>query len=78
MDAAMAYEFYNKHMWPGRYAACPTVSETLEIIRNNKKSDNSFRINGCGTQEIETERLLLRLFMKSDDCIQIRLFLHRR
>ena len=66
MDARTTYEFYNKNMWPGRYATCPTVSETLEMIHNYKKSENPFRITGCGTKEIETERLLLRPFLLSD------------
>lgn len=46
MDAKTTYEYFNKNMWPGRYATCPTVSETLEMIRNHKKNDNSYRING--------------------------------
>ncbi len=66
MDAETSYEFFNKNMWPGRYATCPTVSETLEIIRNYKKIDDPIRINRCGTKEIETERLILRPFVQSD------------
>ncbi len=66
MDAGTTYEFYNKNMWPGRYATCPTVSETLDMIRDHKKSDDPFGINGCGTQEIETERLILRPFVQDD------------
>ncbi len=66
MDAQTAYEFYNLNMWPERYATCPTVSETLEMIRNYKKSEDPLRIVRCGTQEIETDRLLLRPFLLSD------------
>ena len=66
MDAGTTYEFYNTSMWPGRYAVCPTIAETLEMIQNYKKSESSFRINGCGTEEIETERLILRPFMQGD------------
>ncbi|MCR5701339.1 MAG: GNAT family N-acetyltransferase [Lachnospiraceae bacterium] len=36
------------------------------MIHNYKKSENPYRIVGCGTQEIETERLLLRPFLLSD------------
>ncbi|MCR5148854.1 MAG: GNAT family N-acetyltransferase [Eubacterium sp.] len=36
------------------------------MIYNYKNNDNSFRIARCGTQEIETERLLLRPFLPSD------------
>ena len=66
MDAGTTYEFYNKNMWPGRYATCTTVSDTLEMIHNYKKSDNPVRINRCGTQKIETERLVLRPFRLGD------------
>ncbi len=66
MDAGTSYEYFNMSMWPGRYATCPTVSETLELIKDYKKSDGPFRINGCGAREIETERLLLRPFQLSD------------
>ena len=67
MDGGKTYEFFNKSMWPGRYATCTTVSETLEMIQNYKKSDDDpFRIIGCGTQEIETERLILRPFLIGD------------
>ena len=34
MDAETTYEFFNKNMWPGRYATCPTVSDTLKMIQN--------------------------------------------
>ena len=34
MDARTTYEFFNKNMWPGRYATCPTVSDTLKMIQN--------------------------------------------
>ncbi len=53
MDAKTAYEFYNKNMWPGRYATCLSIEETLEMIRNHKNSVKPARINACGTQEIE-------------------------
>ena len=66
MDAGTTYEFYNKNMWPGRYAICPAVSDTLEMIQNYRKSDDPAGIAGCGTQEIETERLFLRQFQLSD------------
>ena len=36
MDAKTTYEFYNKNMWPGRYATCLSVEETLVMIRNHK------------------------------------------
>lgn len=66
MDAGTTYDFYNKHMWPGRYATCLSVSDTLNLIQNHEKSENPARIVGCGTQEIETERLILRKFLPSD------------
>ena len=53
MDAKTAYEFYNKNMWPGRYATCLSIEETLEMIRNHKNSVKPARINACGTQVIE-------------------------
>lgn len=34
MDAKTTYEFYNKNMWPGRYAECVSVEETLELIKS--------------------------------------------
>ena len=39
MDAKTTYEFYNKNMWPGRYAQCLTVKETLKIIGEYKMSE---------------------------------------
>ncbi|MBR6316228.1 MAG: GNAT family N-acetyltransferase [Lachnospiraceae bacterium] len=36
------------------------------MIQSYKKSESSVRINGCNTQEIETERLVLRPFRLSD------------
>ena len=66
MDAKTTYEFYNKNMWPGRYAKCLSVEETLDLIRNYKKSEEPGRINACGTQPVETERLLLRPFSYED------------
>ena len=66
MDAKTTYEFYNKNMWPGRYAECLTVDETLKLIREYKKGENSVRIAACGTQKIETERLILRPFCLED------------
>ncbi len=66
MDAKTSYDYYNKNIWPDRYAKCLSVSETIEGIQNHKKSENPVRIIGCGTQEIETKRLLLRAFSLSD------------
>lgn len=66
MDAKTTYEFYNKNMWPGRYAQCLTVKETLKKIGEYKMSEASARINECGAQEIKTERLLLRPFHIED------------
>ncbi len=39
MDAEATYGFFNRNMWPGRYATCPTVSDTLEMIRNCNKRE---------------------------------------
>jgi len=66
MDAGTTYDFFNKNIWPGRYAACPSVADTLELIHTYRRSENSVRIAGCGTQKIETERLILRPFQQDD------------
>lgn len=66
MDAKTTYEFYNKNMWPGRYAKCLTVEETLQLIRDYKGRENPARIRACGTQVVETDRLLLRPFCTDD------------
>lgn len=44
MDAKTSYEYYNKNMWPGRYAKCLTVEETLKLIREYKKNENLAKI----------------------------------
>ena len=66
IDAKTTYEFYNKNMWPGRYAKCVSMDETLRMIREYKKRENAARINACGTKEIQTERLILRAFHPDD------------
>lgn len=66
MDAETTYEFYNKNMWPGRYAKCLSVEETLKLMQSYRKSDEPARIKACGTQKIETDRLLLRPFRPED------------
>ena len=66
MDAKTTYEFYNKSMWPGRYAECTSVEETIRLIRDHKESAGHAKINACGTQDIDTERLNLRRFCYED------------
>lgn len=66
MDAGTVYDYFNKSMWPGRYATCPSVSETIGMIQTYKKSESLFRINDCGSLKIETPRLLLRPFHPED------------
>jgi RimJ/RimL family protein N-acetyltransferase/nicotinamidase-related amidase len=66
MDAKSTYDFYNRNMWPGRYARCLSLEETLKLIKEYKKSENPVRIAGCGTKEIETQRLILRPFSMED------------
>ena len=66
-DAKTMYEFYNEYMWPKRYAECISMDETVKLIRNFKKDEApSETINLCGTQDIETDRLLIRSFMYED------------
>ena len=36
MDAKTTYEFFNKNMWPGRYAKCVSVDETLKMIHGGR------------------------------------------
>lgn len=61
------YKFYNTFMWPGRYADCVTMDETLELIRGYRETqkDND-PINLCGTGDIDTGRLLIRAFRPQD------------
>lgn len=66
MDAKTTYDFYNRNMWPGRYATCVSIEETLKLIREYKKSEINSKISACGTQEIETKRLILRPFCPED------------
>lgn len=66
MDAQTTYEFYNKHMWPRRYATPLSVEEALKRIREYQKPESRARIAACGTQQIETDRLLLRAFRAED------------
>ena len=33
MDAQTTYRFFNDSMWPGRYAECPSLDETVSLIR---------------------------------------------
>ena len=66
MDAKTTYDFYNRNMWPGRYATCVSIEETLKLIREYKKSEINSKISPCGTQEIETKRLILRPFCQED------------
>ncbi|MBU3876391.1 hypothetical protein HGO97_011270 [Faecalicatena sp. AGMB00832] len=30
----VAYDYYNRFMWPERYAKCITMEDALEILRN--------------------------------------------
>ena len=32
MDAETTYEFFNKNMWPGRYAKCISMDEAKELL----------------------------------------------
>ena len=66
MDAKATYEFYNKNMWPGRYATCLSVEDTIKRIKTYQMKETTARIRGCGTQEIETPRLRLRPFCLED------------
>lgn len=65
MDAKTTFEFFNCSMWPGRYAQCISVDETIERMRGNIHSSGK-GINACGPQQIETDRLILRAFRMSD------------
>ena len=66
MDGETTYKFYNENMWPGRYAKCLSVDETVDLIRSYRKSGQAPLINDCGPETIETDRLILRGF-KMDD-----------
>lgn len=66
MDAKTTYDFYNESMWPGRYASCPSVSEVVDMMRTYEGRINPVRITGCGTRQVETERLILRPFRSGD------------
>ena len=66
VDAKTLYEFYNEFMWPKRYAECISMEETVSLIRNYKKDETFKSINLCGSQDIETERLLIRAFRSED------------
>ncbi len=82
VDAKTAYEFYNRFMWPGRYAKCLSVEETIEMLKSEsgQETDAEDRhseegrmsaqgkrsIKACGTESIDTGRLLLRRFEYSD------------
>lgn len=68
MDAQTTYEFYNGSMWPGRYAECISVDETIGRIKGycaDKKAEVK-DINACGSMTMETERLILRAFRPED------------
>ena len=67
MTAEETYRFYNESMWPGRYAACIPVDEAVKLIREaEKETPEEESINLCGTQDIETDRLLIRAFRSED------------
>ena len=69
MDAETAYRFYNKFMWPRRYANCVSAEEAAVMMREYKRQEpepSAEDIRPCGTQEMETERLLLRRFCYED------------
>lgn len=66
MDAETTYKFFNESMWPGRYAKCISVDETVSLMRGYAPSRFSCRIAPCGAQTIETDRLLLRAFRRED------------
>ncbi|WP_347493443.1 GNAT family N-acetyltransferase [Ruminococcus sp. HUN007] len=69
LDGENIYKFYNEKMWPGRYAKCVTMDEAVSMIRKHgaeKEVPDKKAITGCGTQVIETERLILRKFTFDD------------
>lgn len=66
MDAETTYKFYNESMWPGRYAKCLSVEETIGLIRSYRKSEETPLIHDCGPETIETDRLILRRFSMDD------------
>ena len=36
MDAQTTYRFFNDSMWPGRYAECPSLEETISLMEGEK------------------------------------------
>lgn len=68
MDAKTSYRFYNDLMWPGRYAECVSMDNTVELIRSYSPSVEApaKTITGAGSQTIETDRLILRQFTYED------------
>ncbi len=68
MDAESTYRFYNEFMWPDRYGKCVSMDEAVALIRDYKPEVKTCvkTINECGTQTIETDRLILREFSYDD------------
>ncbi len=70
MDAETTYKFYNESMWPGRYAQCMSVEDTVlrmkAYVKDMVHASEKKTISACGTQRIETERLILRAFCYED------------
>ncbi len=69
MDAEETYRYFNEVLWPGRQGVCLPFDKVLDMIE-------SYRPGSCdycksflaprGTEEIETERLILRKFVYED------------
>ncbi len=66
MDGETTYKYYNESVWPGRYAECITVEETISRMRGYSPVTLGNTIYPCGTAQIETERLILRAFRYDD------------
>ena len=66
MSAEATCRFYNESMWPGRYAKCISVEETILRMKEHVPHALTNTVSPCGTGRIETERLILRAFRYSD------------
>ena len=65
-DAETIYRSYNESMWPGRYAACISVDDTVKMIREYVPSGDKPYLMPCETKDYESERLMMRKFSYGD------------
>jgi RimJ/RimL family protein N-acetyltransferase/nicotinamidase-related amidase len=66
MDGETTYKYYNESVWPGSYADCISVEETVSRMKGYVPVVPENAISPCGSTQIETERLILRAFRYDD------------